>query len=158
MAGGFTFRLEVLLRVRKQERDAQRRVVAEVLRRISAIEWRVEEATEALRTERDRAREARGAMQLEVAALRGHQSYTARLHRRIHEGQSELAEQRGLLEQERRKLAETSKRLKAIEKLREKHWQRYLLEQRRTERAAEDEVAVQRYIRQRVEIPSEDRV
>jgi len=158
VAGGFKFRLEVLLRVRKQERDAQRRVVAEVLREIGAIERRIKEATEALRMEKDNTRDARGVARLDLAALRGHQFYASRLHRWIGEGRMDLAARQTLLEKEREKLAEASKRLKAIEKLREKHLQRHMLLELRRERVAEDELAAQRYIRRRVEIPSEDTV
>ena len=158
MAGGFKFSLEVLLRVRKQERDAQRRVVAEALRGIDTIERRIGEATEALRIEKDDTRDARGGARLDLSALRGHQFYVSRLHRWIGEGRMDLASQQTLLEKEREKLAEVSKRLKAIEKLREKHLQRHMLLERRRERATEDELAAQRYIRQRVEIPSEETV
>lgn len=151
MAGPFRFRLETVLRVRTQQRDAQRRVLAKALRNVRTVQRRIDEASQAMRLEVDRTRETRGVARLDVAALRGQQLYMARLHRQILEGRLALAEKRKIVEQERERLAEASKRLKAIEKLRERHWRRYQLQERRMERAREDEIAVQGFMRRRAE-------
>jgi flagellar export protein FliJ len=137
--------------VRKQQRDAQRRVLAKALRNVRTVQRRIDEASQAMRLEVDRTRETRGVVRLDVAALRGQQLYMARLHRQIHEGRLALAERRQIAEQERKRLAEMSKRLKAIEKLRERYWRRYQLQERRTERAREDEIAVQGFMRRQAE-------
>jgi flagellar export protein FliJ len=151
MAGPFRFRLETVLRVRTQQRDARRRALAEALRNLHTVQRRIDEADQAMRMEVDRTRETRGVARLDVAALRGQQLYMARLHRQIHEGRLALAEKRKIVEQERERLAEASKRLKAIEKLRERCWQRYQLQELRAERARVDEVAAQGFLRRRAE-------
>lgn len=151
MARKFRFRLETVRRLREQARDAQRRVVADAVRAVTRVEDRIARLTQQLHDTVDRFRDAQRAERLDVASLRGHQIYRSWLHRNIVESNEELARQQAKLDYERAKLAEAWKRVKAIEKLRERQWKCHLTEVAREERAANDEAALQMYMRRRIE-------
>ena len=150
MAKRFRFRLEVVRKLREQVRDAQRRVVADVARAVSGVEGRVDRLGAELRGTLDRTRDHQQVERLDVPSLRAHQYYQSFLHRRIIEAGIELEEKKRRLSTERTKLGEASARLKAIEKLRERRWQRHLFHVRREERADSDESALQLYQRKTV--------
>ena len=147
MAGRFRFRLEVVRRIRRQAQDAQRRVVAESIRAAAAAEERINRLTQDLRHTIDLTREAQGAKALDLVPLRGHQFYSGWLQRQILESDRELAGRRAEVDRERARLAEATKKLKVVEKLREKQWARHMKEVHREEQAAFDEVGAQRYLR-----------
>lgn len=147
MAGRFRFRLDVVERLRRQARDAQRRVVADAVRGVRRVEQRIAGLTRQLAETVDRTRGVQEAERLDVVSLRGHQIYRGCLHRWILESDAKLGERRGELDTERNRLVEASKRLKVIEKLRERHWRRYLTQLRREEQAITDETAVQVFLR-----------
>ncbi|MCH8148635.1 MAG: hypothetical protein IH987_11665, partial [Planctomycetes bacterium] len=119
MAGRFRFRLEAVRRVRKQAQDVRRRMVADAVRAVQEVENRMGRLNADLAQTMDRSRDSRRLHDLDISALRSHQIYRGCIHRRLLESATELEEQRATLEVERTKLAETTKRLKAIEKLRE---------------------------------------
>ena len=149
MAGRFRFRLDVVERLRRQAQDARRRVVADALRAVKRVEARIDQLTRQLGDTMDRARGTQGAARIDLVSLRGHQIYRGYLHRRLLQSTAELSQRQRELQTERGKLAEASKRLKVIEKLRERHWNRYVTALRREEQAATDEVAVQGFLRGR---------
>ena len=151
MAGRFRFRLEVVRRIRQQAQDAQRRVVADAVRAVGAVEQRIDRLTQTLSNTVEQARDAQQERRLDLVSLRGHQFYRGWLHGRILESHAELSRRRTELDRERAELGEVTKRLKVIEKLREKQWNRYLKEIRREEQAAFDESAVQTFLRNRRE-------
>ena len=66
---------------------------------------------------------------------------------RVLDAETELGRQQTRLEQERAKLAEAARRLKVIEKLRERQWERHVFEERRAEQRENDEVANQLHLR-----------
>ena len=155
MAKKFRFRLEGVRRVRAQERDARRREVADAARAVTSAEQRIEELNNELQATMQHTQSEQKQARLDVALLRGHQFRRNHLHRRIIESHAALASKKHELNACRAKLAEASKRLKAIEKLREKQWNRHLTEVRREEQTAGDEVAAQRYLRARAETACE---
>ena len=155
MAGRFRFRLDVVERLRRQARDGQRRVVAEAIRSVRRVEYRIGRLTGELTDTVGGLRDDRTEGRIDVVSLRRDQLYQGHLHRVIRGSQVELDERREELEVERQKLAEASKRLKVIEKLRERHWNRYVDRIRREEQAATDEVALQAYLRERREVTRE---
>ena len=115
MAGKFRFRLEVVRRVRQQAQDAQRRVLADALRAVTAVEWRIAHLTRELGETMGQARDAQRGRRLDMVSLRGHQFYRGSVHRRILESRTELARRRAELDRERAKLGEATKRLKVME-------------------------------------------
>lgn len=148
MARGFQFRLEVVRRVRKRAQDAQRRVVADSVRAVRKVERRIADLKGDLDRSVRRSRDARMERRVDVFSLRGHQMFQASVHRHLLEAVGEMSQRQGELDTERAKLAEVANRLKAIEKLREKRWAEYVKGLEKRERAAYDEAATSRFIRQ----------
>ena len=149
MAGKFRFRLEVVRRVRKQAQDAQRRVVADAVESIKKLESRIGQLTSDLHRTMDRTRDARRPHQLDLSSLRRHQVYRGCIHGWLLESANELAERQAALDGARSKLAETTKRYKAIEKLRERKWASHVHAFGRAEQVGYDEMAAVRYVRAR---------
>lgn len=147
MAKRFRFRLEVVRKLREQARDGQRRVVAEVVRAVSAVEGRIGGLTRELRDTIHQTRDKQKVARVDVALLRTHQYYQSWLHRKIMEAGIELDEMKRQLDIERARLGEASARLKAIEKLRERRWQRHCFELQREEQAEANESALHQYER-----------
>ena len=141
MAGRFRFRLEAVRRVRKQAQDVQRRMVADAVQAVQEVENRMGRMNEDLALTMDRSRDSRRLHDLDISVLRSHQIYRGCIHRRLLESATELEERRATLEVERTKLAETTKRLKAIEKLREKKLASHVRTVKRAEQAGHDEIA-----------------
>ena len=148
MAKRFRFRLEVVRKLREQGRDAQRRVVADALRALNSVEERIDRLTQELRGTLQRARSEQRVERLDVASLRAHQYYRSWLHRKIMEAGIELNDKTLRLDRERTKLGEASARLKAIERLRERRWQRHRILLRREDQSTTDESALQLHQRQ----------
>jgi len=149
MARGFAFRLEVVRKVREQKQNVQRRVVAQAARAVSAVEDRIARTDEALRGEVGALRREQSEARLDMGSLCGHRYYMSRLHREMQESLTVLAQKQEALRSERDKLAEASKRLKVIEKLKEKQWKRYMDRINRAERFIQDETGLQQYMRGR---------
>lgn len=149
MAGGYEFRLQVVERVRRQKRDGRRRDVSQVLREIADIQRDVEHATAALKSETEAIRGVHREARVDIGMMRGHQYYVSRLHRQIEQSGLEIAGKHEELRQKQALLAEAAKELKVIEKLRERQYQRYLIERDRRERAVEDETALQSFARRK---------
>lgn len=151
MAGGFRFRLEVVERIRRQAVDAQRRVVADAARRVRWVEQRIAQLSGELTDTLDRARRDQRVSRLDIVSLRRDEIYRGRLLGRIMQLNAELDERLGELARERKELGETSRRLKVVEKLRERQWQRHLGRVHREEQAAADETAIRGFLRGRLE-------
>ena len=73
------------------------------------------------------------------------------LKRKLSESNDELVRQQARLDYERARLTEVWKRLRVIEKLRDRQWERHLTGVAREERAVSDEAALQMYVRRRGE-------
>jgi len=149
MVRRFEFRLEVVRKLREQARDVQRRAVGDAVSAVRGVEERLDQLTHQLRDTVEITRGEQRTQELDVASIRGHQSYRNWLHRRIMESNLELGDRRAMLDVERAKLGEASARLKAIEKLRDKRWARHLMQARREEQMVMDEAAVGGFARRR---------
>lgn len=147
MARRFRFRLETVRRVRERERDAQRRAVARAVQVVTHVQERITALTTQLQHTIDDARGVHETARIDMRSLRGHQLYRGWLHRKILESDAELVQRKVEYESERTRLAESSKRLKVIENLRDRQWARYRKEVVREEQVAADEVGIQRYLR-----------
>ena len=151
MAKKFRFTLEGVRQVRAQECDERRRDTANAARAVASAEKQTAELNDMLQSTIEQTRVEQQEKRPDLQSLRGHQSYRGHLQRRILESQALLAEKQRELEVQRARLAEASKLLKAIERVRDKRWLRHLTEVKREEQADSDEIATQRYIRQRGE-------
>lgn len=142
MARGFQFRLEVVRRVREQAQNTQRKVVADAIRALQKVEKRIEQLHQSLHRSICRSRDDRMNARVDVFSLRGHQMFQARIHRHLLDASRELMSRQAVLAAERVVLAEANKKLKAIEKLREKQWNRYKKDMQKKEQADYDEASV----------------
>lgn len=149
MARRFRFRLETVRKIRERERDAQRRIVAEKVRAVEAIRDRIGTLTDGMDDNRNGARAARRAGWVSINLLRGHVLHQTWLARTIETKREELDERLGEFRAEQGKLAESSKRLKVIEKLRERKWEQHQVKLAREEIQAGDEASRQIFWRAR---------
>lgn len=147
MARRFRFRLDVVERLRRSARDAQQRVVADAALSVSlARGWESSRISD-LHCSFEEARAVQAGARVDVAHLRASELYRGWLRRSIESASAQVLERASVLEQERAKLADASKRVKVIEKLRERQWRRYVQELKREEQATNDEAAAQSYMR-----------
>ena len=141
MAKKFQFRLDVVRDMRKRARDEAARMVAGKVTEVAAVQRRVEAFSRQLRDVVETGRTDREEKRLEIAALKTQQYYGKWLHDRITESSATLVYTEAELSEERGKLTQATAKLKAIEKLRERRWQRHTLLVRREEQGITDEVA-----------------
>ncbi|MFQ5589953.1 MAG: flagellar export protein FliJ [Phycisphaerae bacterium] len=147
MPRAFRFRLEVVRTIRRQELDAQRRAVANLLRTIGRLRSGADELKQELHRSMHEARVAQLGGQLDVDALQAHLSRRGRVRRRILQADEELALKQAELDIERKKLADAHKRLKVIDKLHDTRKLKYDTTLRRWEQAECDEAALQMHSR-----------
>jgi len=147
MARKFRFRLEVVERVRRQARDERRRIVAEAVRAVRRMEEHTEAVVMQLRRSVEETAATQRADTIDVALVRTQEYHRNWLHRQLAGARAELAQRQKALASKRRDLAEATKQLRVIEKLRERQWQRHLTEVKREEQTISDEIAITRYLR-----------
>lgn len=145
MAKRFRFKLEAVYQLRRRERDAQRRKVAEAVRALIAAERRVESLTDSLRATVSAGRNMQSSVSLDVGFLRSQRFHQSWLHGAILESNAEVTRHEKELDAQREALGRANARCKSIEKLKERRWRRYCREVKREENALFDEIAVQRF-------------
>ncbi len=129
--------------MRVQARDALRRTVAHQAGLVLRAEQRIVALNEQLRESVGMSRTQLQNAALDVSTLRTNQFFRGWLQNRILDAHQERAQLRIRWEAERQALAEATKRLRVIEKLKDRRWKAYLAEQDRREQAALDESALQ---------------
>ncbi len=158
MAHRFQFRLEVVRRVREKARDTQQRAVAQRIRAVTGVEEHIRRLNRSVTTAVDESRTDHRTGVLDTANIRERLRYRNWLHQSIEAANDELDHRKAELKEEQERLAEASKQLKVIEKLRERQWNRYRSELAREEQAASDEASLQMFVRrhrpEKCEIPA----
>lgn len=147
MAKRFRFRLDVVERVRRQTRDQHRRIVADAVRAVRKMEDHIASLNDQSRRCVDEMVVAQSDARLDVALVRTQEFHRNWLHRQMVNARVELDRRQDDLTSKRGELAEATKQLRVIEKLREKQWQRHVMEVKREEQSISDEMAVTRYLR-----------
>jgi len=150
VAETFTFRLEAIRRLRRQARDAQRRVLAKAIAQASTAQRHVQLLTEQLQGNVSRSRFARESGPLDITAMRTSEFHQGWLQRRILETGQSLGERQHEVSQERDNLARANQQLRVLDKLRDRQEARFKLAQNRREQASHDEAALSIYQRSRV--------
>lgn len=143
MARKFRFRLEVVQRLREQERDAQRRVVASKALEVTNIQRQIASLRSDLESSQRLDRTQRGERLLNVASLRTEnvrrswiKASTGRVNERLAVIRNELSHEQG-------QMTKTMTHLRVVEKLRERQWTRHRAELAREQQAAGDEAALE---------------
>ena len=147
MAKRFRFRLDVVERVRRQERDQHRRIVAEAVRAVRQLEDHLASIGHQMRRRVDEMILAQSHASLDVALVRTQEYHRNWLHRQVVNARVELERRQDDLTSKRGELAEATMQLRVIEKLRERQWQRHVMEVKREEQSISDEIAVTRFVR-----------
>lgn len=146
MAKRFRFRLETVLKVRRQVADEKKRVVADRLREISALQGNLMMVNEQIAATYRKTRENAVHQHLDVQDLSKRRFWTSHLQRNVLETQFRIDKARQQLAKDRDVLAEASKELKVVEKLRENSFAKHSREIERQETIEADELAVSRYL------------
>jgi flagellar FliJ protein len=134
--------LATLERIRKQQRDQERRKMADVSNAARIACDRVEKLKQRVAASLGQALAAQSTGAINMEAIRQHSQHRAALRAKINEGQVVVMARNKEVEEQRKLLVEASRRLKVIEKLRERKWSEYQAELRKEESEELDEAAV----------------
>lgn len=156
MAKRFRFRLEVVERVRKQHRDEHRRAVAEAVRAGQQIDAHIARFNEQIRRSMEETVAGQRGGALDVSLVRSYEFHRGWLHRQLAGARIVRDERLRDLAGRRQALAHATKKLRVIEKLREKQWKRHVREVAREEQMLTDETALSRFFRERSGVPGDE--
>lgn len=151
MAKRFQFNLQAVERMRKQALDVERRALADRVRAWSAVRDQLENIRRAQRETSDLLRATRSGDALDVTAVRTQQLYGGWLATSAVAMSQRVAEEQRSLEAQRARVAEATKALRVIEKLKERALAKFRAEIARQERIEMDEIASQMFERKRRE-------
>lgn len=140
MAKQFTFRLEVLLKLRRQREDEKKRVVAARLREIATVDRRKLAFQMEIARHIQVMRESLCAAEADVDRLKMGRHWLVRLRRGVLESDAHLATLRARLAQERAELAEARKQTKVLERLKERQQEAFAAALNRREQMELDEM------------------
>jgi len=150
MAKRFEFRLEALLKIRKQAEDACKRAVADRLRSIGVVQGEIAVLQDQIRSEIGAFRRTHAVGRLDVTQVMRHRHWLIHLHQGALMGHARLAELQRRLQEDRAALAETRKRVRILEKLKERQYERYRRDLDRAEVRQNDEIGNILYVREKV--------
>lgn len=142
----FVFKLEPLLKQRKQIEDQAQQALAGLLREKREIEGQLHRQQQLIADDKRTMSDALTG-KVDLTRIRGHATQVNRATLAAQRSAFQLLELNRRIEQARAKLAEAIRQRKAIEVLRERQWEQWKREQARRETAALDELAVQRHAR-----------
>ncbi|MCH7525869.1 MAG: flagellar FliJ family protein [Planctomycetes bacterium] len=147
MAKRFRFRLEPVLRLRRRAAEQQMRVVAVQMRHVAGTREAMKELRRQVLETLARSRNERGRAEVDVGTQLQEQRWRLHLRRRIARQEERIVAAGGALLEAQNKLAELSKQVKVIEKLRERQYRTFTESVDLLERLEMDEIATQRFVR-----------
>lgn len=137
----FVFRLEPVLRLRRMQEDEKKRAFALAGQRARQQAERLRASrVELALANRALAEVRKGTIDLVRARLQ--EGYVRAMERRVTDEERRLAEAVAQQAQAQREFIEARRRVRVLERLRERQWKRYLGEAEREERKVLDEVAL----------------
>jgi flagellar export protein FliJ len=152
MAQAFKFRLETVRRIRRKELDLRRREVAKTTRDVLALQDRIDQLNETVRSSVGELRRSQsGAGSLELAQIRMHYVHQSYLARQMVDAELTLAEKQKDLSKQRATLKQANAKAKALEKLHERRKEQFDWDQRKNEQKIEDEQAQRIILRKQME-------
>ena len=151
MAKRFKFRLDTVLKIRKQREDQRKRVVADRLRQIARVREQMASIDRQIRDEMAAIRSAQEPGTIDIQQAMRHRHWLGHLHKTALEAEARLRFLEARLAQERAALAEAMKERRILEKLKDQQWQRYRKEGEKREIVESDEMATVRYVFSRPE-------
>jgi flagellar FliJ protein len=146
MAKRFTFRLETLLKIRRQREERHQRIVADRLRQIQEVEDQLTAIAHQIQSEEQAimANQRQGVIDMQQVVR--HRHWLGHLHKCALDAKARRGYLEAQLAQERAALAEAAKQRKILDKLKERQWERYRQEQDYQETGEADEMATIRYV------------
>ncbi len=141
MAKRFTFKLDPVLKVRQRKEDEQRRVVASCHRDVQNCEAGIDATSSELSNSRVNAVAHRAQDSVDVHWEQRNIAWQQMLVARIIRAKDKLARLQSALHNAQLELADRSKDVKALEKLREKRLAEHQLQVDREEQRDTDEIA-----------------
>ena len=145
----FKFRLESLLKLRQQNEDEKKRAVGLLLSEIHEQQRQALEMDAQLQQEGDLLKEQYLQGSVDLDWVGHYRRYVTSVQNAINQRIANVAKVQGNLNHARSELTQAARQKKILEKLKEKKQKRYDAEIRRQELLAGDEMATQRYLRNR---------
>ena len=143
----FRFRLQPLLRLRKQQEDQKKRAVGAMLTQILDLQRQALELAEAIKAEGETLKQQYVQGNVDLNWVSHYRRYVTSVQRAIAERIQAATSIQEKLHQARRKLAEAAKQTKILEKLKEKQQKQYEREWQRKENRQLDEIGTKVFIR-----------
>ncbi len=138
----FSFKLQGVLDHRLRLEQIKQRIFAEAAGLVEEKRLQLDGIYSLLASEREQlAGEGRTTGLLDIEKLMAHRRYVGSLELRLGQLHGELHKRQQLMEARRVALVEASRNRKALERLRERRLDEYLLQERRLEQKALDEIA-----------------
>ena len=151
MAKRFNFRLEAVMKLRKQKEDENKRAVAQRVREMTTQQDHLMTLNEQIACEIRRARDNALHAHLDASDLSKRRFWISHLQRGVLEAESRIRDLEKKLAADRTVLAAASREYRVIETLRDKRLQAHNHEQERLETIEADEMAVTRFVRRQSE-------
>lgn len=142
------FRLNTVLKLRKQREDEHRRIVAVRLREIMRTQERIMTLSNQVEKEIDAMRGGRQGGMLDVTQIARHRHWLTHLQRGILETEAQLRAIQAKLSQERAELVSASCDRKALDTLKERHVAKIRIQAEKRRRQEEDETALRPFLLQ----------
>jgi flagellar protein FliJ len=139
----FIFNLEGVLRQRKHVEREKQRELAVRLKSLTHAEVELRRLRDALHRSNDDVRQNRLTGPLDLRYLAAHRRFLIAMQRQAVAIAQRIVAAQQQVDEARRNLAEAAMQRKVIEKLRDKHFQRWLDERNRKELAEQDEIGMQ---------------
>ena len=143
----FRFRLQPLLRLRKQQEDQKKRVVGALLTQIHDLQRQALELAEAIKAEGETLKQQYEQGNVDLNWVSHYRRYITSVQRAIVERIQTATNVQEKLHQARRELAEAAKQTKILEKLKERQQKQYEREWQRKENRQLDEIGTKVFLR-----------
>ena len=143
----FRFRLQPLLRLRKQQEDQKKRAVGALLTQIHDLQRQALELAEAIKAEGETLKQQYVQGNVDLNWVSHYRRYVTSVQRAIAERIQAATNIQEKLHHARRDLAEAAKQTKILEKLKERQQKQYEREWQRKENRELDEIGTKVFLR-----------
>lgn len=143
----FKFRMETILKIKKQKEEEKRRIVGQLVAEKNEYERQAIEMSSALRLEGQKIKDQYQKNEVDLDEVSSYQKYVMQVHQGIQVRMFKVTEVQKKLSIARQEFAVIAKEAKVLEKLKENKLSSYQTELRRLERIEEDDIAAKVYLR-----------
>jgi len=147
----FIFRLQGVLRQRRQIERQKQRDLAIAQAQQQQMEQELRNVNDAMKTATEQLRRDHLSGPIDVTYLTAHRRFIVAMQRKGQSLVQRIAQQQRVTDAARLALVEAAKQRKAIEKLRERRWEQWLADQNRRETIELDEISQQMAVAEQLE-------